>query len=102
MGVAVRAYFTLPAARTTTTWSPGWSCGTASRASPNLLPGYGWVFGMGDGTVNVGLGTVAVHLGAGKLNYRDMLTRWLASTPAGVGLHARRTRWARPSARRCR
>ena len=51
MGVAVRTYFTSPAHATTTTWSPGWNCGTASRGESNLLPGYGWIFGMGDGTV---------------------------------------------------
>ncbi len=57
MGVAVRAL--LPTARgtTTTTWSPGWSCRTAgSDGRSALLPGYGWIFGLGDGTSNVGLG----------------------------------------------
>ena len=38
-------------ATTTTTWSPGWSCGTAAEPQDRLLPGYGWIFGMGDGTV---------------------------------------------------
>ena len=55
MGVAVRAYYESPAT-TTPGWSPGSSSGTATPAQSDLLPGYGWIFGVGDGTANVGLG----------------------------------------------
>ena len=42
---------------TTTTWSPGWSC-AARTAATSCCPGYGWIFGLGDGRVNVGLGVL--------------------------------------------
>jgi flavin-dependent dehydrogenase len=51
----------------------------------NLLPGYGWVFGLGNGLVNVGLGTVSSRPGSAAVNYKELLTRWLANTPAEWG-----------------
>ena len=42
-------------------------------ASDRLLPGYGWIFGMGDGTVNVGLGILNTSAAFGKIDYRDLL-----------------------------
>src|SRR5919197_1317547 len=65
--------------RTTTTSSPGWSCGPTTRSSP--LPGYGWIFGMGDGTVNVGLGILNTSEAFGKVDYADLLKQWLKVTP---------------------
>jgi flavin-dependent dehydrogenase len=52
----------------------------------NLLPGYGWIFGMGDGTVNAGLGVLNSSAGFGKTDYRGLLTRWLDNTPEEWGL----------------
>lgn len=40
---------------------------------------------MGDGTCNVGLGTVAGGPGNQKLNYRELLQTWLANTPKEWG-----------------
>ena len=45
------------------------------------MPGYGWVFGMGDGTANVGFGlldTRRVH----RRSTTAMLRDWLATFPA--------------------
>jgi geranylgeranyl reductase family protein len=84
MGVAVRAYFTSP--RTHDDYMESWlELWDGKPGASNLLPGYGWVFGMGDGTVNVGLGTVSSSSEPAKLNYRDMFNRWLASTPQEWG-----------------
>jgi len=84
MGVAVRAYFTSP--RTNDDYMESWlELWDGKPGESALLPGYGWVFGMGDGTVNVGLGTVASSSEPAKLNYRDMFHRWLASTPPEWG-----------------
>lgn len=84
MGVAVRAYFTSP--RTNDDYMESWlELWDGTPGESNLLPGYGWVFGMGDGTVNVGLGTVGSSAEPAKLNYREMFTRWLASTPEEWG-----------------
>ena len=55
-----------------------------------LLPGYGWIFGLGDGRVNVGLGVLNSSTAFGKTNYRRMLTDWLASTPPDWGMPTRR------------
>jgi geranylgeranyl reductase family protein len=44
------------------------------------MPGYGWVFGMGDGTANVGFGLLDARA-AGDVDHRAVLRRWLASLP---------------------
>ncbi|UCM89356.1 geranylgeranyl reductase family protein [Streptomyces marincola] len=49
------------------------------------LPGYGWVFPMGDGRVNVGLGLINDRR-AGPCETRGLLDAWLARTPAAWGL----------------
>lgn len=84
MGVAVRAYFNSPRSNDDymESWLELWD-GEPNKS--NLLPGYGWVFGLGDGTVNVGLGTVSSKAGSANLNYRDLLGRWLANTPKEWG-----------------
>lgn len=70
---------------TTTGWSP-LEAGVGRQAGESdLLPRYGLIFGMGDGTCNVGLGTVASTATSQKLNYRDLLRRWLDNTPAEWG-----------------
>ena len=50
-----------------------------------LLPGYGWIFGVGDGTSNVGLGILNTSSAFGKTDYKDMLKRWLDNTPEEWG-----------------
>ncbi|WP_028418810.1 MULTISPECIES: FAD-dependent oxidoreductase [unclassified Streptomyces] len=49
------------------------------------LPGYGWIFPMGDGRVNVGLGALP-HRRHGKADLRATLDQWLARTPEEWGL----------------
>jgi menaquinone-9 beta-reductase len=84
MGVAVRAYFNSP--RSTDDYMESWlELWDGEPGKSNLLPGYGWVFALGDGTVNVGLGTVSSRPGSNKTNYKEMLNRWLASTPPEWG-----------------
>ena len=72
---------------TTTTWSPGWSCGTGAAPQDRLLPGYGWIFGMGDGTSNVGLGVLNTSSAFKELDWREVLKAWCASMPEDWGLH---------------
>src|SRR6185437_13926372 len=50
-----------------------------------LLPGYGWVFGVGDGTSNVGLGALNTTAQFGKVDYRELLKRWVATLPPEWG-----------------
>ena len=87
MGVAVRRYYRSP--RTNDdhleSWLELWD-GPAGDDASTLLPGYGWIFGMGDGTVNVGLGVLNSATGYQRTDYRALLTSWLAATPAEWGL----------------
>ncbi len=80
MGVAVRTYYRSP--RHDDDWLEShlelWDSG-------RLLPGYGWIFGTGDGTVNVGLGILNASPAFGDVDYRDMLRRWLANMPEEWG-----------------
>jgi geranylgeranyl reductase family protein len=85
MGVAVRRYYT--SARTKDDFLEShlelWD--RSDPAEPKLLPGYGWIFGMGDGTVNVGLGILSTSKAYGKTDYRQLLRSWLDGTPEEWG-----------------
>ncbi|GLX96235.1 geranylgeranyl reductase family protein [Herbidospora sp. NBRC 101105] len=80
IGVAVRTYYKSP--RHTDdyleTWLELWD-------GERLLPGYGWVFGVGDGTSNVGLGLLNTSEAFKKIDYRDLLRRWTKNMPAEWG-----------------
>ena len=52
-----------------------------------LLPGYGWIFGMGDGTSNVGLGLLNTSAAFGNTDYRALLRTLAGRHAGGVGLH---------------
>ncbi len=81
LGVAVRTYFTSP--RHDDDWMEGWL--ELPDAQGRLLPGYGWVFGVGDGTSNVGLGILNSSSAFGKLDYKQVLREWTAGMPADWG-----------------
>lgn len=79
IGVAVRGYYAQP---------PGFDdtyleTHLEVRDGRRLLPGYGWVFGMGDGTVNAGLGALAGD--RGTFDYRRLLAAWAARLGLGEG-----------------
>jgi menaquinone-9 beta-reductase len=82
LGVAVRSYYTTPRHDDDylEAWLDLWD-------GNKLLPGYGWIFGMGDGTSNVGLGLLNTSESFGNTDYRVMLRRWLAGMPAEWGLN---------------
>lgn len=76
MGVAVRTYFQTP--RHEEEWMEGhleiWD---GERGNSKLLPGYGWVFPLGDGTANVGLGTLSAKGTPSKLDHKALMRDWL-------------------------
>jgi geranylgeranyl reductase family protein len=80
LGVAVRTYYTSPRHEDDylESWLDLWD-------GDKLLPGYGWIFGMGDGTSNVGLGLLNTSKAFGNTDYRDLLRRWLAGMPQEWG-----------------
>ncbi|WFE63478.1 geranylgeranyl reductase family protein [Micromonospora sp. WMMD714] len=84
IGVAVRRYYRSPA-KHDDDYLESW-LELRSKDSDALLPGYGWIFGLGDGRVNVGLGVLNSSSAFGKTNYRRLLTDWLANTPADWGM----------------
>ncbi len=76
MGVAVRTYFETP--RHDEEWMEGhleiWD---GERGNSHLLPGYGWIFPLGDGTANVGLGTLSAKGTPPKLDHKALMLDWL-------------------------
>ncbi|WP_410810310.1 geranylgeranyl reductase family protein [Micromonospora sp. 067-2] len=85
IGVAVRRYYRSPA-KHDDNYLESWLELRSRASGDNLLPGYGWIFGLGDGRVNVGLGVLNSSSAFGKTNYRRLLTDWLANTPADWGM----------------
>src|ERR1700754_4899475 len=85
MGVAVRRYFTSPRTNDDYLESHLELWDRSDPANPRLLPGYGWIFGMGDGTSNVGLGILSTSKAYGKTDYRQLLRSWLDGTPEEWG-----------------
>ncbi|GGM52819.1 drug:proton antiporter [Longimycelium tulufanense] len=86
MGVAVRRYYTSPRSHDDYLESHLELWDRSVPGEPRLLPGYGWVFGMGDGTANVGLGILSTSKAYGKTDYRALLRSWLDGTPEEWGL----------------
>jgi menaquinone-9 beta-reductase len=56
------------------------------------MPGYGWVFPEGDGTVNVGVGVLSTYRDFRSINTTAVLSRFVEAAPVSWGL--------RPEARR--
>ncbi len=81
LGVAVRTYYRTPRHDDDylESWLDLWD-------GDRLLPGYGWIFGMGDGTSNVGLGLLNTSAAFGNTDYHALLRRWLRGMPAEWGL----------------
>jgi geranylgeranyl reductase family protein len=81
MGVAVRRYYTSP--RHDDDHLESWLELRAPDGS--LLPGYGWIFGVGDGTSNVGLGILNTTSAFQNTDYKKLLESWLAAMPGEWG-----------------
>ena len=81
MGVAVRTYYTSP--RHDDDYLESWLELWSQDPSGNrvLLPGYGWIFGVGDGTSNVGLGILNTSKAFGTVDYKDVMRSWVATMP---------------------
>ncbi len=84
MGVAVRTYFESPRHNDDylESWLELWD---RSGDKNVLLPGYGWVFGVGDGTSNVGLGILNSTSSFRDVDYRRLLRRWTEGMPEEWG-----------------
>lgn len=72
MAVAARTYYRSP--RADDQWISSFL--DLTDASGDLLSGYGWVFPLDDGTINVGLGLLSTSKDFQAVSYRKMLERW--------------------------
>ena len=77
IGVAIRQYYR--SGRDTDPWIDSY---LELWKGDHLLPGYGWVFPLADGTVNVGCGLLNTSEGFRNTNYRDLLKGWLPTVAA--------------------
>ncbi len=84
MGVAVRAYADSPRhdGAYMESWLELWD---GRPGASSLLPGYGWAFPMGDGSVNLGLGMLNTSPAFAKTDYKQMMRTWLQNTPEEWG-----------------
>jgi geranylgeranyl reductase family protein len=81
IGVAIRQYYR--SERDTDPWIDSY---LELWKGDHLLPGYGWVFPLADGTVNVGCGLLNTSEGFRNTNYRDLLKQWLPTVAAEWGI----------------
>jgi geranylgeranyl reductase family protein len=84
MGVAIRAYYETP--RHDDEWMESWlELWDGEPNQSKLLPGYGWIFGLGNGLSNVGLGILNTSAAFRNVDYKGVLHRWLEHTPEEWG-----------------
>ena len=89
MGVAIRGYYRSPRAAMDVMEGflemrvPG-----ANGRPGELLPGYGWIFPLDGGLVNVGWGLLDSSSHFRSTRYRDVLTSWVAGLPADWDLRS--------------
>jgi geranylgeranyl reductase family protein len=58
-------------------------------AAGKVVPGYGWIFPLGDGTVNAGVGVVSTFHRWEAVNTRELMVALEATAPASWGLAER-------------
>lgn len=83
MGAAVRAYYKSP--RSTMDHMEGFL--EMTDPAGELLPGYGWIFPLDDGLVNVGWGLISTSKHFQSTSYRKVLDDWVAGFPEEWGMN---------------
>lgn len=86
MGVAVRAYHSSP--RHADDFIESWveMRSTNAEGQSEVLPGYGWLFPMGDGTINIGAGLLDTSPQFGSVDLRAVIGRWIADMGGEWGI----------------
>ncbi len=81
-GMAIRGYFESPM------HDDPWieSALDVRDRNGDALPGYGWVFPLGDGTINVGIGLLSTFRGWREVNTSHLMREWAATAPAHWGI----------------
>ncbi|MEE6287447.1 geranylgeranyl reductase family protein [Georgenia sp. MJ173] len=80
MGVAIRTYFTTPR-HDDPMMESHLELWDGEPGKSNLQPGYGWIFALGDGTANVGLGSLSSTAKPTKLDYKGLFAQWMRNAP---------------------
>ena len=82
LGMAIRGYFTSPL------HDDPWieSHLDIRDRDGNHLPGYGWIFPVGDGTVNVGVGLLSTFTGWKDINTTHLMDAFCATAPERWGI----------------
>ena len=78
LGMAIRGYFTSP--RSHEPWIE--SHLDVRDARGNVLPGYGWIFPLGDGRVNVGVGLLSTFKQWKEVNTSKLMDAFVDYAPA--------------------
>ncbi|MCU1353006.1 MAG: geranylgeranyl reductase family protein [Acidimicrobiales bacterium] len=76
-GMAIRTYFESPL------HAEPWieSALDVRDRSGRSLPGYGWIFPVGDGTINVGIGLLSTFRDFRDVNTSHLMAEWAATAP---------------------
>jgi len=82
LGMAIRGYFTSP--RHDDPWIES-HLDIRDKAG-NHLPGYGWIFPVGDGTVNVGVGLLSTFRDWKSVNTSRLMEAFCATAPESWGI----------------
>jgi geranylgeranyl reductase family protein len=82
MGMAIRGYYTSP--YHDDPWIES-HLDLRDRAG-NHMPGYGWIFPVGDGTINVGAGLLDTFTGFKAINTTKLMDAFAATAPARWGI----------------
>jgi geranylgeranyl reductase family protein len=81
-GMAIRGYFTSP--RHDEPWIE--SHLDIRDAAGNVLPGYGWIFPLGDGRVNVGVGLLSTFRHYKEVNTSKLMDSFVGWAPKSWGI----------------
>jgi geranylgeranyl reductase family protein len=81
-GMAIRTYYESPM------HADPWieSCLDLRDRNGNSLPGYGWIFPVGDGTINVGMGLLSTFRDWKSVNTSKLMDEWAATAPEYWGI----------------
>ena len=81
-GMAIRGYYESPLSETP--WIE--SALDVRDRQGNSLPGYGWIFPLGDGTINVGIGLLSTFRDWKSVNTTHLLREFSATAPEYWGI----------------
>jgi len=81
-GMAIRGYFESPLS--TDPWIE--SALDVHDREGRSMPGYGWIFPLGDGTINVGIGLLSTFKGYKDVNTTHLMREWAATAPEHWGI----------------